>query len=151
MKRLVSAVLVALPLLSAVPAWANFSGEYTLVFLSGPQHYKSASYCMVFINTGSIYGFPNSDTWQERDSADWGGNFVVDGNTLRWYGTIAGGTEVMNFYNNLNGSDPGKGGFDDWFLSYDLLRADGRGDFARPRLEDANLPTECCREEASQH
>ncbi|HLY06333.1 MAG TPA: hypothetical protein VKR31_11355 [Rhizomicrobium sp.] len=112
-----SAALGAAALISAAPASAGFSGEYTIVVFSGPTHEKTASYCLTFTNTGNIQDFPDSGTWQAQGDPYWGGNFVVDGNVLRWYGTTSNATEVMNFYNTIKDDVPGRGGFDDWFVS----------------------------------
>jgi hypothetical protein len=119
MKHITRLILGAamLPLVSTAPAAAGLSGDYTLKVFSGPSHQHSASICIVFTNTGNIDGFPDSGTWAVYEGATTGGNFVVDGNMLRWYGTVSPGTEVLNFYNRIKSDVPGRGGFDDWRVS----------------------------------
>jgi hypothetical protein len=105
-----------LPLASAMPAAAGLSGDYTVKLYPGPSHQHNTSICIVFTNTDNIDGFPDSGTWAEYESPSLGGNFVVDGNKLRWYGT-ASGTNVLNFYNRIKNDVPGSGGFDSWLVS----------------------------------
>jgi hypothetical protein len=119
MKHFACAMLgfVASTLVSAATAVAGLNGDYTLIFYSGPSHQKSASYCITFTNTGTIDSFPDSGTWEQSGDSGWGGNFVVDGNVLRWYGTYSNGTGATNFYNKIKNDIPGKGGFDEWNVS----------------------------------
>lgn len=105
---------VMLPLISALPSAAGLSGDYTVTFYDGPSHQKTNSLCITFTNTGDILGFPDSGTWAVSNDSGIGGNFVVDGKRLRWYGTGENGSEVLNFYNTIRNDVPGRGGFDDW-------------------------------------
>jgi hypothetical protein len=129
MRRFASAAFgaVAVAMGSAMPVSAGLSGDYTLAFYSFPTHEKTATQCVTFTNTGGILGFPDSGTWDSSTVADWGGNFVVDGKMLRWYGTAEGGAEVTNFYNKIKNDVPGKGGFDDWYPSAPPITANNDG------------------------
>jgi hypothetical protein len=119
MKLIARVILGAttLALIAATPAVAGFSGNWTLEVYSGQTHSHNVNLCMVFTNTGNIDGFPDSGTWAQYESPTFGGNFIVDGNTLRWYGTAYAGAEAVNFYNHIENGVPGGGGFDDWYVS----------------------------------
>ncbi|HLY06334.1 MAG TPA: hypothetical protein VKR31_11360 [Rhizomicrobium sp.] len=123
MNLFASAALGALALISAAPALAGFSGEYTMVFYSGPTHEKTGTECVTFTNTGNILGFPDSGTWTSSTLSGWGGNFVVDGKTLRWYGTLQEATAATNAYNKIKNDVPGMGGFDEWNVSNSPITA----------------------------
>ena len=98
-----------------MPAAAVLSGDYTLHLYEGPTHERAGSWCFTFPNTGNIEGFPDSGTWTAPDNA--AGNFVVDGNQLRWYGlwSTGGGDIALNGHNTIKNDVPGKGGYDMWF------------------------------------
>jgi hypothetical protein len=123
--RLILGGAVTLPLIAAVPAVAGLSGNYTVTFYDGPGHEKNSSICVTFTNTGNILGFPDSGTWVEYEDSGVGGNFVVDGNKLRWYGTA--GSEVLNFYNTIKDDVPGTGGYDAWAESAPPITPYGDG------------------------
>ncbi len=116
------AALLTLPFATiAVPAFAGaFSGDYTVTYLSGPSHVVTASQCLVFTHTGSILGFPNSGTWYSTTFGGWGGNYIADHGSLRFYGTYNNGGSVTDHYAQLSkvvgGPITGKG-FDDWTVS----------------------------------
>ena len=92
------------------PATAGFkAGKYTQTLFSGPDHQALNPTCITFIRTGGIVSFRSSGTWKVSDTI--GGNYVADGNDLRWYGIRTDSSIVMNFYANARS---GKGGFDLW-------------------------------------
>ena len=117
MRRFTRAAVGAFAAVLALPASAGFSGEYTIVFYSGPTHERTGSECVTFTNTGNILGFPDSGTWNSSTVGDWAGNFIADGNVLRWYGTYSHGTGATNAYNKIINDVPGSGGFDEWNVS----------------------------------
>ena len=118
----------AVTLLSAAPAGANFSGSYTAKFYLGPSHTYSNSECITFTNDGSILGFPDSGTWSSSTYVNgWGGNFVVDGNDLRWYGTYDNNSGTTSAHGKLKNGIPGKGGLDDFIPSTPPITPNGSG------------------------
>jgi hypothetical protein len=117
MRRFACAALGAVAQISALPASAGFSGDYTIIFYSGPAHHKTGKECVTFTNTGNIVGFPDSGTWTSSTLSGWGGNFVVDGKILRWYGTFQEATAATSTYNRIENDIPGRGGFDEWNVS----------------------------------
>ena len=81
--------------LAMTPAGAKvLRGQFTVHYFSGPTHAESNSVCVIFTQTGDIAGFPDSGTWKVKQFG--GGNFVVDGNTIRFYGTYGKDTKVIN-------------------------------------------------------
>lgn len=96
---------------SAVPP---FSGSYTITYLSGPSHTATGTQCLVFTQTGSIDGFPNSGTWVATTFSGFSGNFVYDGSDLRFYGEFSGGSGVIAHHVKRATSTTLKGGFDDF-------------------------------------
>lgn len=100
----------------STPATAGFkAGQYTMQLFSGPDHQALNPTCITFTKTGDIVGFKSSGTWAVGDIT--GGNYVADGNDLRWYGIRTGTSIVLNFHANPK---TGKGGFDLWVYSSDL-------------------------------
>jgi len=94
----------------ATPANAGFkAGKYTQQLFSGPDHQALDPTCVTFTKTGGIAGFKSSGTWAVGDTI--GGNYVADGNDLRWYGIRTGTSIVLNFHANAKS---GQGGFDLW-------------------------------------
>jgi hypothetical protein len=123
------AALLSLPFAAAAAtAFASgFSGTYTISYLSGPSHTLTAQQCLTFTQTSNVLGFPNSGTWNSSTFSGWGGNFIVDGTDMRFYGTFGGGTGVTNHYASLkNGVLNGKG-FDDWAVSAPPITASNDG------------------------
>ncbi len=114
-----SAVAAAPLLLSAVPASAGkFHGQYMLTYFGGPTHVETAQQCLDFTNTGNVLGFADSGTWDSPTFSGWGGNFVMDHGTLRFYGTFNSGASVTNHYATKDkGMKTMSGGFDDWAAS----------------------------------
>jgi hypothetical protein len=111
--KLTRNVILALPLaaLSTGVAARTLKGSYTVSYFSGPSHSLSGTQCLVFTPTGGIVGFPNSGTWVATTFSGFGGNFVVDGADVRFYGTFGGGTGIVAHHGK------GKvvsGGFDDF-------------------------------------
>jgi hypothetical protein len=105
-------------------AASKLTGAYTLTYLSGPSHTASATQCVVFTNNSGIVGFKNSGTWVASTFAGFGGNFVVDGKDLRFYGTYSGGAGVVAHHAAKSGSGY-KGGFDDFAVSGPTANNDG--------------------------
>jgi len=92
------------------PAMAKFKpGKYTQTLFSGPDHQALDPSCVTFKKTGGIVGFTSSGTWSVGDTI--GGNWVADGNELRWYGIRTGTSIVLDFHANTKS---GTGGFDLW-------------------------------------
>ena len=120
---------VALPLLAAAPAVGNFSGTYTAKFYLGPSNVYTNSECITFTSTGSIAGFPDSGTWDSSTYTNgWGGNFVVDGRDLRWYGTYNSNAGTTSAHNKIkNGVPAGKGGIDDFIPTVPPVTANDSG------------------------
>jgi hypothetical protein len=112
--KLTRNAVLALPvaLLSTGVVAKTLKGPYTISYLSGPSHTLSATQCLVFTNTGGIIGFPNSGTWVATTFSGFGGNFVVDGSDIRFYGTFGGGTGIIAHHGK--GGKLIKGGFDDF-------------------------------------
>jgi hypothetical protein len=106
---------------SAAP---KLTGDYTVTYLSGPTHTATATQCLVFTNTSGILGFTNSGTWVASTFSGFGGNFVVDGKDLRFYGTFGGGAGVVAHHATKAGSGY-KGGFDDFAVSGPTASNDG--------------------------
>jgi len=112
---------------AAAPAFA-FSGTYSVTFYNGPSHSVGSTQCIDFTSTGGVLGFTDSGTWDSSTFSGWGGNYVVDGKELRWYGTYDSGADVTNFYNKYKRkTGPGAGGFDEWTVSAPPITAVGDG------------------------
>jgi hypothetical protein len=113
----ITRLLCAIPCL-AVASHANaarvFHGNYTISYFVGPNHNETGSLCAVFSVTGNIDGFAASGTWRSPDVPGMGGNYVVDGTTLRFYGTYNNGLDTINHYATITDKG-GQGGFDRWF------------------------------------
>jgi hypothetical protein len=125
--------VLSLPvILASAPATALFSGTYTVTFYIGPSHTQENSQCVTFTNTGGIAGFPDSGTFDSSTYADWGGNFVVDGKDLRWYGIFDDGSGewkgVTDAHNRIKSGVPAiRGGFDEWDVSPPPINAESDG------------------------
>jgi hypothetical protein len=118
---------LASAILFASPALALFGGNYTLTYYDGRHHKQGGSVCLSFTQTSNVFFFRDSGTWNSPDFDGWGGNFIVDGKYLRFYGTYpdsTGGYGVTNFYYRL---DTGRGGFDQWTFSPAPIQALGDG------------------------
>jgi hypothetical protein len=102
-------------LVSATAVQARvFHGNYTVTYFAGPNHSATGSTCMVFTPTGGIDGFTDSGTWKSPTVAGMGGNYVLDGTTLRFYGTYNSGFDTINHYATVTDKG-GQGGYDLWF------------------------------------
>jgi hypothetical protein len=115
-----SALVFALSALSvsvlATPATAGFkAGRYTLTLFSGPTHQQQSPSCVKFTKTGNVVGFKSSGTWSAGSTL--GGNYVADGNDLRWYGISTSAPLVFNFHANAKS---GQGGYDLWVYNSSL-------------------------------
>jgi hypothetical protein len=112
--RMARNVILALPVaaLSTAVAAKTLKGAYTVSYLSGPSHTLTGTQCLVFTPTGGIVGFPNSGTWVATTFSGFGGNFVVDGSDVRFYGTFGGGTGIIAHHGK--GGKVIAGGFDDF-------------------------------------
>jgi hypothetical protein len=119
-----AAAVSALSLAAFVsPAAAGFkAGQYTQTLFSGPTHQGQNPTCVTFTKTGGVAGFKSSGTWAVGDTI--GGNYVADGNDLRWYGIRTGSSIVFNFHANAKS---GKGGYDLWIYN-SALPLDGGDD-----------------------
>jgi hypothetical protein len=84
----------ALALLAAPSSAKVLRGQFTVHYFSGPTHAEANSACVIFTQTGGIDGFPDSGTWKVKQFG--GGNFVVDGNVIRFYGTYDKDAKVIN-------------------------------------------------------
>jgi hypothetical protein len=79
----------------AAPAGAKaLRGRFTVHYFSGPTHAETSTMCVSFSQTGDIAGFPDSGTWKVKKFGS--GNFVVDGNVIRFYGTYDKGLKEIN-------------------------------------------------------
>jgi len=79
----------------AAPAGAKvLHGRFTVHYFSGPAHAEAGARCVVFTQTGTVAGFPDSGTWKAAKFGS--GNFVVDGNVIRFYGTYDKDLKVIN-------------------------------------------------------
>jgi hypothetical protein len=113
MKRsYVCAALAALPLVAlASPALAYFSGSYALHIRYGYPDQRKDKMCAIFTH-GDVLGYPDSGTWT-LSRYDLPGNFIVDGDDLRFY--LAYGNGVFNFHIKIKDGVPqGQGGVDNW-------------------------------------
>ncbi len=110
------ALSVSATAMLATPATAGFKpGRYTETLFSGPDHHALDPTCINFTKAGGIAGFKSSGTWSAGSTI--GGNWVADGNDLRWYGIRTGSSIVLNFHANPRS---GKGGYDLWLYSASL-------------------------------
>jgi hypothetical protein len=91
-----------------------FHGNYTVSYFAGPTHSETGSLCAVFTATGTIDGFVNSGTWRSPTVSGMGGNYVLDGTILRFYGTYNNGLDTLNHYATVTDKG-GQGGYDQWF------------------------------------
>jgi hypothetical protein len=91
-----------------------FHGNYTVSYFAGPTHNETGSICLVFTPTGNIAGFADSGTWRSPDVPGMGGNYILDGTTLRFYGTYNNGLDTINHYATVTDKS-GQGGYDRWF------------------------------------
>ena len=92
MKRMLICVSLLLALCACLPALAadnaapppavgKFQGSYNITFFEDPTFQNLGTECVVFTNTGTILGFPNSGTLQVAGQ-DWEGTWYVNGDEL---------------------------------------------------------------------
>jgi len=126
--KTLAAVTIGVAVFFSSASFAKFRpGDYTLTFYAGRKHAKSGSVCIQFVKTHATE-FRNSGTWSSPDMEDWGGNYTVDGEYVRFYGTYpdnTGGYGVTNFYYHLGTGDVS--GYDEWTFSSPPIQPLGEG------------------------
>jgi hypothetical protein len=110
MKSILSkAAIVAVLTLSAAPAFA----QWTITYKNGPSHTKGGSQCISF-TAGNILNFPSSGTWTSS-TFPYGGNWVVDGKDLRFYGSYNSNGDFIAHHGVYNASKGTySGGYDEF-------------------------------------
>jgi hypothetical protein len=86
-------LLVGAMLFGAAPVMAapDVVGSWKVSFFAEPNHSGGSTHCMTFKKTGGILGEPNSGTWQAVTSPGWKGEWIQEGDYVRWYGIQASG------------------------------------------------------------
>jgi hypothetical protein len=112
MKRLfiAAAALAALcPTLGSTPALAASSpavyGSYNVTFYLEPSRATGATQCIIFTPTnifGTGLGVTTSGTWTSPTFAGWSGQYIQEGDHIRWYGFTTGGLATSETGNALN-------------------------------------------------
>jgi hypothetical protein len=71
----------------ALPA---LNGSWQVSYFKDPERMPSSTYCFNFSTVAnSIANEPLSGTWQEAATPSWQGNWIQQGDQVKWWGTIA--------------------------------------------------------------
>ncbi|HEY9631791.1 MAG TPA: hypothetical protein V6D14_00190 [Coleofasciculaceae cyanobacterium] len=88
----VASLLIGGLMFGSAPAMAapDLSGTWQVTFYSEPNHSGGATQCIVFTPTGKILSEPKSGTWQSPSFSGWKGEWIQEGDYVRWYGFTTG-------------------------------------------------------------
>ena len=106
MKTLLGLMVGAVLAVSAGTVWAapdlvpgpiGSTTQWSVQFFLEPNHAAGATQCIVFRKTGAVLGEPNSGTWFSPSFAGWQGQWIQEGDHVRWYGSTAGRLGTAEF------------------------------------------------------
>jgi hypothetical protein len=72
-----------------VPGPIGSTAQWQVQFFLEPNHSAGAVQCIVFRKTGGVVGEPNSGTWSSPSFAGWQGQWIQEGDRVRWAGSTA--------------------------------------------------------------
>jgi hypothetical protein len=98
MKTLLGLIAGAVLAVSAGTVWAlpdlvpganGSTAQWSVQFFQEPNHVPGATQCIVFRKTGTVLGEPKSGTWFSPSFAGWQGQWIQEGDHVRWYGSTS--------------------------------------------------------------
>ena len=98
MKTLLGLVVGAVLAVSAGAVWAapdlvpgpiGSTAQWSVQFFQEPNHAAGSTQCIVFRKTGTVLGEPKSGTWFSPSFAGWQGQWIQEGDHVRWYGSTS--------------------------------------------------------------
>ena len=98
MKTLLGLMVGAVLAVSAGTVWAlpdlvpganGSRAEWSVQFYLEPNHTVGSTQCIVFTKTGTVLGEPKSGTWFSPSFAGWQGQWIQEGDHVRWYGSTS--------------------------------------------------------------
>jgi len=99
MKTLLGLMVGAVLAVSAGAVWAapdlvpgpiGSTAQWSVTFFLEPNHAPGSTQCIVFRKTGGVGLEPNSGTWFSPSFAGWHGQWIQEGDHVRWYGSTSG-------------------------------------------------------------
>jgi hypothetical protein len=72
-----------------VPGPVGSTAQWSVQFFLEPNHAPAATQCIVFRKTGGVLGEPNSGSWFSPSFAGWQGQWIQEGDHVRWFGSTA--------------------------------------------------------------
>jgi hypothetical protein len=98
MKTLLGLMVGAVLAVSAGAVWAapdlvpgpiGSTAQWRVQFYLEPNHAAGSTQCIVFRKTGGVVGEPNSGSWFSPTFAGWQGQWIQEGDHVRWYGSTS--------------------------------------------------------------
>lgn len=124
---------------SAAVQRPSAEGSWRIIFHLEPNHSRGATQCVEFTTTGEVVGEPLSGTWVSTTFAGWRGQWIQEGDHVRWYGFTSGGLATSEF-GHLPSNNAMSGEFTH-FLPPDGVTSTAGGWRAR-RVQDCPDPAE---------
>jgi hypothetical protein len=72
-----------------VPGPIGSTAQWRVQFFVEPNHSVGATQCIVFTRTGAVLGESKSGTWTSPTFAGWMGQWIQEGDHVRWYGSTS--------------------------------------------------------------
>jgi hypothetical protein len=72
-----------------VPGANGSRAEWQVQFYLEPNHAPGSTQCIVFTKTGGVLGELKSGTWFSPSFAGWQGQWIQEGDHVRWYGSTS--------------------------------------------------------------
>jgi hypothetical protein len=113
MKTLLGLVVGAVFAVSAGTVWAlpdlvpgpnGSTAQWSVQFFLEPNHTTGSTQCIVFRKTGGVLGEPKSGTWFSPSFAGWQGQWIQEGDNVRWYGSTSTRVGTAEFGALTNGT-----------------------------------------------
>ena len=98
MKTLLGLMVGAVLAVSAGAVWAapdlvtgavGSTAQWSVQFFLEPNHAAGSIQCIVFRKTGGVLGEPNSGTWTSPSFPGWMGQWMQEGDHVRWHGSTS--------------------------------------------------------------